>query len=179
MLSNRGEHGYKYFCACVPLCDVLSFLARSPSFQVFSIQANDPRATFTTGLKPIYSSCRPLPSLHEVTDQGWSPPTAKFLPVGWISRCLLGLGVLCVHAFVCVNAGVHVLHVRGGEKTSWVLVSAFHPAYNRISLSDAVCARLAGLWASTSALFLPSNSLQELCQDALWGSGPFLAYVID
>lgn len=124
---------------CVPFWDVLSFLARSPSFQVLSIQANDPRATFATGLKPIYSSCRPLPSLHEVTDQGWPPPTAKFLPVGWISRCLLGLGVLCVHVFVCVNAGVCMLHVRGGEKTSWVFFSAFHPAYNRVSLSAAVC----------------------------------------
>lgn len=145
MLSNRGEHGYKCYYVLCSILGCPDFLSQKSILSGFVYPGQDPRATFATGLKPIYSSCRPLPSLHEVTDQGQPPPTAKFLPVGWISRRLLGLGVLCVHVFVCLNAGVHTLHVCGGGKTSWVFVSAFHPAYNRVSLSAAVCARLAGL----------------------------------
>jgi hypothetical protein len=81
--------------------------------------------------------------------------------------------------FVGMNAGAHMLqHVCGDEKTIWVFVSTFHLAQDRVSLSTAMCTRLAVLCASVGLLFPPSNSLQELYNDELWGHDPFLAYVI-
>lgn len=107
--------GIDIFTPCVQFCDVLSFLARSLLFRVFSFQAHDQRATLATDLKTIYSSCRPLPSLHEVADQGQPPLTTKFCLLDGF-QCLLGLeGTV----FVCVNAGRHIpQHVCGDEKTS-------------------------------------------------------------
>lgn len=132
---------------------------------------------------PLLSRPSTLPADHFLLYMKWLTRAASAHHK--VSACWMDFsaywvwGVLCVHVFVGMNAGAHMLqHVCGDEKTIWVFVSTFHLAQDRVSLSTAMCTRLAVLCASVGLLFPPSNSLQELYNDELWGHDPFLAYVI-
>lgn len=113
------------FTPCVQFCDVLSFLARSLLFQIFSFPGSmtkEPHWSLPSRLADhllLYMKWLTRGSLH--------PPQSFCLMDGF--QCLLGVGVLCVHVLVYVNAGVHMpQHMCGDENTNWVLVLTFHLA---------------------------------------------------